>query len=199
MIIHKELIQRSEDWLKLKCGKISASKVSAIMGARGIGKTGRTYALELLAQRLVGEEEPQYVTDAMQTGIELEPVARDIYERHTHTTVVEVGGIEADGLWYSPDGLIGDLGLLEIKCPQRKQHVNNLLSDEVDPQYIAQLQFGLMVTGRKFIDFVSFNPDFDNDHAMKIITVARDKQYIRIMNDRIIEFNVLLDAMEGKL
>jgi hypothetical protein len=96
----------------------------------------------------------------MWRGIEHEPYARDIYSGH-YQQAVECGFMlrEGDGwtLGYSPDGLVADEGLVEIKCPRAKGHVNTILADEVPPFYMAQLQAGLLVSGRKWIDYVSFN------------------------------------------
>ena len=99
------------------------------------------------------------MTSDMWRGVESEPFARDVYSEH-HAEVTEVGFMlrEEDGwkLGYSPDGLVGDDGLIEIKSPRAKTHLRTILADEVPGHYMPQLQAGLLVSGRKWIDFVSY-------------------------------------------
>ena len=199
MIVHTELLQGSPDWLKARLGKISASKVSSIMGKRGFGKMGETYAIELITELILQQPTNIPVTFAMEWGTEYEPIAREIYEDKRKVTVEEVGGIEKDGLWFSPDGLVGEDGIIEIKCPQPSQHMRNLLSDVVLPQYIDQIQFGLMVSGRKWCDFISFNPDFPDKFKPKVIRVENDWEHQTRMSNNIEKFKVLLSQFKNKL
>lgn len=121
--------------------------------------TSRGVIGSLVAERITGIVEPTFTNDDMWRGIEHEPYARDIYSGH-YQQAVEVGFMRFDGdgwrLGYSPDGLVADEGLVEIKCPRAKGHVSTILADRVPPFYMAQLQAGLLVSGRKWIDFVSF-------------------------------------------
>ena len=95
----------------------------------------------------------------MWRGVECEPFARDLYSKH-HAEAREIGFMVRDDwgfkIGYSPDGLVGDDGLIEIKCPRAKTHVRTVLADEVPAHYMAQLQTGLLVSGRQWIDFVSY-------------------------------------------
>ena len=122
--------------------------------------TSRNLTTILVAERLAGWSEDTPISSDMWRGIEHEPFARDVYAESFGAEVREVGFMvrEEDGwtLGYSPDGLVGDDGLIEIKCPRAKTHVRTILADEVPPQYMAQLQGGLLVSGRQWIDFVSF-------------------------------------------
>ena len=199
MIVHTELLQGSPDWLKARLGKISASKVSSIMGKRGFGKTGETYAVELTTELILQEPTFVPVNFAMEFGVENEPFAREIYEDNRDVKVQEVGGIEKGGLWFSPDGLVGEDGIIEIKCPQPSQHMRNLLSDTVLPQYTDQIQFGLMVSGRKWCDFISFNPNFPDQLKAKVIRVETDYEHQTIMSNNIEKFKVLLSQFKNKL
>ena len=114
----------------------------------------------LVAERITDHTEDTPMTSDMWRGVESEPYARDIYSGH-YQQAVECGFMlrEEDGwrLGYSPDGLVGDDGLIEIKAPRAKTHVRTVLTDDVPTQYMAQLQGGLLVSGRKWCDFVSFN------------------------------------------
>lgn len=124
------------------------------------GDDARGLTLTLAAERITGWTEETYVSSDMWRGIEAEPFARAEYAEH-HAEVAEVGFMRRDHedgwtLGYSPDGLVGDDGLIEIKCPRTKTHVNTILADEVPAHYMPQLQAGLLVSGRAWIDFVSY-------------------------------------------
>lgn len=122
-------------------------------------ETSRAVVATLAAERLTGWTEETAVTSDMWRGIDAEPIARDFYARH-HAPVEEVGFMRLDHddwtLGYSPDGLVGDDGLIEIKAPRAKTHVLTILSDTVPAHYMAQCQAGLLVSGRSWIDFVSY-------------------------------------------
>lgn len=121
--------------------------------------TSRGITLTLAAERIAGWTEDLPMTSDMWRGVEAEPFARDYYSGH-YAEVREFGFFvrEEEGwtLGYSPDGLVGDDGLIEVKAPRAKTHVRTILADGVPAHYMPQLQAGLLVTGRKWIDFVSF-------------------------------------------
>lgn len=121
--------------------------------------TSRGLTATLIAERITGWTEDTPMTSDMWRGVEAEPFAREVYHE-SYAPVEQVGFMlrEEDGwtLGYSPDGLVGDDGLIEIKAPRAKNHVNTILHDEVPPWNMAQLQAGLLVSGRKWIDFVSY-------------------------------------------
>lgn len=123
------------------------------------GDTARGLTALLVAERLTGWTDPTWFNDDMARGVECEPIARDIYSGH-YQQAVEVGFMvrEEKGwtLGYSPDGLVADDGLVEIKSPRAKTHLKTILANEVPAQYVPQCQAGLLVTGRKWIDFVSY-------------------------------------------
>ena len=198
MIEHKELKQGSPEWLAARVGKISGSKVKEIMSPRGLGKTGHTYALKILAERLIGEPEEIPITHAMQWGIDHEDEAREIYESFTGNVVEEIGGWELGDLWGSPDGLVGDDGIIEIKCPQPKKHLENLIAKTPD-FYMAQLQFNMFVSGRRWVDFITYNPMFGNDTAMKITRVEYDQEYCEKMVERIDQLRTLIRQYNGEI
>jgi hypothetical protein len=122
-------------------------------------ETSRGLTAALIAERITGWTEDTPMTSDMWRGVEAEPYAREVYSGH-YQQAVEVGFMlrEEDGwrLGYSPDGLVGDDGLIEIKAPRAKTHLRTILTDEVPTYNMAQLQAGLLVSGRKWIDFVSY-------------------------------------------
>ena len=163
-IYHHHIEQGSEEWHALRLGMITASAISRLL--TGTGKpanndTSRAQLLQLLAERITGESEPSFYGDDMARGHLLEPLARDIYAQH-RAPVTECGFVTADFdgavIGYSPDGLVGDDGLIEIKSPRQKNHLRSLLTDEVPSEYVPQVQTGLAVTGRAWCDFITYAP-----------------------------------------
>lgn len=163
-IYYHDIEQGSDEWRALRRGMITASAVSRLI--TGTGKparndTSRAQLLQLLAERVTGESEPSFYGDDMARGHLLEPLARDIYAKH-RAPVQECGFVTADFdgivIGYSPDGLVGDDGLIEIKSPRQKNHLRSLLSNEVPAEYVPQVQAGLAVTGRAWCDFISYAP-----------------------------------------
>jgi hypothetical protein len=139
-----------------------SAKAAALPPIYGVADndTSRALTATLVAERITGEVDETRMTDDMWRGVLHEPYARDIYSGH-HQQAVECGFMlrQEPGwqLGYSPDGLVADEGLVEIKCPRQKGHLNTVLADAVPPVHMPQLQAGLLVSGRKWIDFVSFN------------------------------------------
>jgi putative phage-type endonuclease len=157
-----DLEQRSDEWYAARRGMITASAVGKLLTPTlkvADNDTSRGLTAELAAERITGRTEETAITPDMWRGIEHEPYARDVYAEH-YAPVAEVGFMirEEDDwqLGYSPDGLVGDDGLIEIKCPRAKAHIATILGDGVPNQYMAQLQAGLLVSGRAWIDYVSF-------------------------------------------
>jgi hypothetical protein len=122
----------------------------------------RNLIATLAAERITNHVEETWISNDMWRGIEAEPYAREVYAQHcTKEPVTECGFMIRDfgefSIGYSPDGLVGDDGLLEIKAPRQKGHLTTVVSDEVPPYYMAQLQAGLLVSGREWIDYVSYS------------------------------------------
>ncbi len=160
--VHSDLIQGSDEWLAARCGLITASEMCRIMTPTlkpANNDKSRAHFFELAFQRITGFVEPQYVSDAMLRGQEDEIYAREAYSEH-FAKVEETGFITNDRwgftIGYSPDGLVGDDGLIEIKSRGGKYQVQTIATDAVPDEYMLQLQTGLLVTGRKWIDFISY-------------------------------------------
>lgn len=165
--IFDELEQGGEAWLQARCGIVTASTMRNLVTAGGKvadNDTARGFIRQLATERIIGVPEFTYPTRPMQRGNLLEPFARDLYAEH-YAPVEEVGFIRLDtgdyALGFSPDGLVAHDGLLEIKSPGPKEHLRTILADAVPAVYIWQLQVGLFVTGRSWIDFVSYCPGMD--------------------------------------
>ncbi len=161
LTIH-DVEQRSEQWYKLRCGLVTASAVGKLLTPTlrvADNDSSRGVTAGLIAERITGEVDETPITPDMWRGIEHEPYAREQYGEH-HAKAVECGFMVREGngwtIGYSPDGLVGDDGAIEIKCPRAKGHIKTILSDAVPSAYMAQLQGALLVSGRKWIDYVSF-------------------------------------------
>jgi putative phage-type endonuclease len=155
--------QRSDEWYTARRGIVTASAVGKLLTPTlkvADNDTARGLTAALVAERITGTVEPTFVNDDMWRGIEHEPYARDLYSG-LYQQAVECGFmVRREDDWtlgYSPDGVVADEGLIEIKCPRAKAHVVTILTDAVPAYYMAQLQAGLLVTGRKWIDYVSFH------------------------------------------
>lgn len=162
IVYHNDLIQGSDEWLAQRCGILSASEMKNIitptLKVANNDKT-RAHAYELAFQRITKFVEPQYVSDAMLRGQEDEIYARAAYEQH-YAPVTETGFVTNDRwgfvIGYSPDGVVGDDGLIECKSRCGKYQVQTVSRDEVPDEYRIQLQTALLVSERKWIDFISY-------------------------------------------
>ena len=159
---HRDLIQGSDEWLQQRCGLLTASEIKLILTPKlkiADNDKTRAHAYELAFQRITGFVEPQYVSDAMLRGKEDEYYARQAYVNH-YAPVSEVGFVTNSSfgftIGYSPDGLVDDNGLIECKSRAGKYQVQTVATDEVPEDFVLQLQTGLLVTGREWIDFVSY-------------------------------------------
>ena len=166
--------QRTEDWYNIRKGKMTASNAEIIIAN---GKGLETYIYNLMAEYYSSAEKENYINADMQRGIDLEPEARLEFEFYTDLDVQEVGFIEYNEfIGVSPDGLVGDDGLIEIKCPNDSIYFKLLLSNNIKPEYIAQMQMQMYVTDRQYCYFVSYNPNFEKSLYIKKIT--RDEEMI---------------------
>ena len=191
--------QRTDEWRQVRCGKITASRMNAVMNTLKNGDSGaerRKYIGELVCERLTGEPTPHFQNAAMQHGTELEPIARQAYELETGNLVDEVGFYEHPTIpnaGASPDGLIGDDGLIEIKCPESYTHIETLRTGEIKQDYIYQMQWQMECTGRKWCDFVSFDNRLPEKLQIKIMRVFRDDELIEKMKKQVEAVNSAVD------
>lgn len=193
--------EEREEWLQSKCGKVGASMIHAIMARTksGYSASRDNYMSSLLIERLTGRPTETYQSDAMRWGIETEPQAKAFYELETGNQVVNVKFIlhpKITEAGASPDGLINDDGLIEVKCPNTATHLEFILGGGIDKKYLLQMMWQLEVTGRKWCDFVSFDPRLPAHLQMKIVKVERDDSLIAEIKD---EVNKFLGELNEKL
>lgn len=160
---HKDLTQGSEEWHKARCGLLTASEMRLILTPTlkmASNDKERAHLYELLAQRITGYVEPSYISDDMLRGINDEAEAAAIYAK-TYAPVTETGFITNDAfgftIGYSPDRLVGDDGLIEAKSRRQKYQIETIVSGEVPQDYVIQCQTGLLVSERKWLDFISYS------------------------------------------
>ena len=177
MKVYNDIEQNSDEWFALRMGKVTGSCFKDAT-AGGQGKTRLTLMYKLIAERLSSIPQETYKNPTMERGNEVEPFAREEYEKMTGTEVKQVGFIEFnEDIGCSPDGLIGDDGLAEIKCPNSSTHIRYILEDRLPNEYKKQVQGQLWVSERQWCDFVSYDPRV-NARPIWIYRVERDEKII---------------------
>lgn len=174
MKYYYEVEQRSDEWFQAKMGKMSASNADTILAN---GKGLETYIYSLMAEYYSKGEKVHYTNADIERGILLEPEAKIEFQFYTGLDIKEVGYVEFNEyILVSPDGLIDDDGLIEIKCPNDSIYFKLLLNDNIKPEYIAQMQMQMYITDRQYCYFVSYNPNFEK--SLYIKKINRDEEMI---------------------
>jgi putative phage-type endonuclease len=187
------LIQGSEEWFAMRCGKVTASRVADVIAKTksGWGASRGNYMAELIAERLTGNTATSFTNAAMQWGTETEPQARAAYEFFTDAEVTEVAFVvhpEIKEAGASPDGLVGDDGMLEVKCPNTATHIETLLSGKIPAKYITQMMWQMAAAERKWCDYVSFDPRLPRNLNLFIYRVERDDERISELEGIVTDF-----------
>tara|TARA_R110002153_G_scaffold233231_1_gene386626 strand:- start:963 stop:1580 length:618 start_codon:yes stop_codon:yes gene_type:complete len=196
--------QGSPEWLSLRLGKVTASRIKEVI-ANGRGnapsKMAESYLMELVAEILTGESKPFFENDAMRWGTEKEEEARAVYSiKNNRFDIEEVAFIEySEFIGVSPDGLVGDDGLIEIKCPNTTTQLKRALSDNYSKDYKAQIQMQLWVSERDWCDFVSFDPRLSGKAGYLEQRVYRDDEFIYDMKTKTYEFVGKMKELINKL
>ncbi len=187
--------QGSDEWFAIKLGKVSASHFSEVLNK----KTGRkTYMFRLLGERLSGELYEAYSNKVMDRGMEAEAEARTYYEA-LYGVVEQVGFVQLnDWVGCSPDSLVGNDGLLEIKSPQPNTHLTYIYNDRLPPVYKPQVQGNLWITERKWCDFISYDPRVKARPFWKK-RVFRDEEYLKELAIQVQMFVSELKELEAKI
>jgi len=186
MKVYRDLEQGAESWHRLRAGVATASNFDKLITPTGKPSSQiDAYASQLVAERLMGHTISLEQTHWMQRGSELEAEARAYYELTTGADVEQVGFVAADDgtVGCSPDGLVGDDGLVEIKAPAPHTHVDYLLGGDLPGKYRAQVQGQMWLTARQWCDFVSYHPEL----PALIVRVERDDEYIGELEKAVIQ------------
>jgi len=187
--------QGSDEWQAIRAGKVTASKITDIMAKLKSGKpsAGRTtYMGQLIAERLTGVKSDSFSNAAMQWGTETEPQARAAYEFLNDVEVEQIAFMDhplISNSGMSPDGLVSDSGMLEIKCPNTATHIDFLITKKIPNNYLNQMMWQMACSSRKWCDYMSFDPRMPEHLNKLIIRVERDDKYIEEMGIEVIKFN----------
>jgi putative phage-type endonuclease len=192
--------QRTEEWFAARLGKVTASKIADVMASGRAGApsvTRANYFAQLLCERLTGRATEGYTSDAMQHGTDNEPIAINAYEMHRDVIVSPIGFVDHPSIAMSgasPDGLVGEDGLIEVKCPNSATHLATLKGGSIDGRYMKQMQWQMACTGRKWCDFVSFDPRMPEHLQLYIRHVPFDSDMVKEIESAVCEFLADLDA-----
>jgi putative phage-type endonuclease len=192
--------QRTDDWFAARLGKVTASSLHKVLARTktGYGADRANYLTQLVLERVTNSKAEGYVNAEMQWGIDQEPFARAAYEAHTGVLVDEIGfmphpTVEMSGA--SPDGLVGDSGMVEIKCPSSKTALECWLSaDPVESKYFAQMQWQMACAGRDWCDYVVFDPRMPQKAQLFIYRVSRDREWLATTEKEVVKFLAEVDA-----
>lgn len=185
--------QGSPEWHALRLGKVTASRVADVVAKTksGWGASRANYSGELIAERLTGDTAPSFTNATMQWGTDQEPNARIAYEFYRDVDVEQVGFVDHPTISMtgaSPDGLVGDEGLIEIKCPNTNTHIETLISQKAPAKYVTQMQWQMACTGRKWCDFVSYDPRMPEAMRFFVQRVERDETLIQELEKEVSAF-----------
>jgi len=196
--------QRTEEWFAARLGKVTASRVNDVMAKTKTGYSASrdSYMTQLVLERITQTKAEGFTSQAMQWGVEQEPFARAAYEAAQGVMVEEVGFVPHPTIEWagaSPDGLVGDDGLVEIKCPNTATMIETLLSQKVPGKYFTQMQFQLACTGRKWCDYVVFDPRMPAKAQLFVKRVDRDDAYIAEIEAEIVKFLAEVQSQVNQL
>ena len=193
------IVQGSPEWFAARLGKVTASRVADVIAktAKGYGASRANYAAELIVERLTGAREEGFKSAAMQWGNDNEPGAREAYEFKSGLWVDQTGFIihpRIKDAGASPDGLVGEDGMLEIKCPNTATHLDTLSSGKPAGKYVTQMQWQMACAERAWCDFVSYDPRLPDELRLFVVRVERDDAMIESLEAEVIAFLVELEA-----
>jgi putative phage-type endonuclease len=196
--------QGSPEWFALRLGKVTASRVADLMAKTktGWGASRANYAAQIIAERLTGTVADSYQSPAMLHGSETEALAKAAYEFHTDADVAEIGFVVHPAIasaGASPDGLVGNDGMVEIKSPNTATHIDTLLGQSVPGKYLTQMQFQMACAERTWVDFVSFDPRMPESMRLFVKRVHRDDGRIAELDREVRAFLDEIDARVSEL
>jgi putative phage-type endonuclease len=200
----ESIAQGSDEWLSARLGLVTASRVSDVVARTrsGWGASRANYMAQLIAERLTGTIQESFQTDAMKHGLATEPEARATYSFLMDTDVIEIGFVRHPTIkdsGASPDAMVENDGLLEIKCPSTSQHIDTLLGEPIKAAYICQMQWQMACTEREWCDFVSFDPRMPEHMRLFVQRVQRDDKQIAELEAAVCEFLAELDDKVARL
>jgi len=197
------MLQRSKEWYDARLGRFTASRISELMGVKGLGLTGENYAFELACEEVFGiEEDADFISYDMQRGVNLEPMAFEKFKAIKELEFIDVQKcsffVYGDNAGASPDGLVNNDAILEIKCPRSTKFFKLVEDNEIDKNYIDQMQMQMMCTNSvraHFFNYIIFN----GVEMWHEIIVDRDENRIELIKQRINEASKLKEEFKQYL
>jgi putative phage-type endonuclease len=201
--------QQTEQWFTDRLGKVTASRLADVLAKTktGYSASRANYMTQLVLERITKTRAESYSNAAMEWGVTQEPFARAAYEAHTGQMVEEVGFIQhpdIEDAGASPDGLVGDDGMVEIKCPSSSTALECWLThsqggNPVDAKYYAQMQFQMRCADRSWCDYVVFDPRMPAKAQLFVFRVQRNAEFLKIAEDEVITFLTEVDIKVAAL
>ena len=197
--------QGTPEWHQMRLGKVSASRMAELLAKTKTGAFAASrakYMAQLLCERMTGEPTEFFTSQAMQRGVDVEPVARAAYEAENLTSVEQVAWVEHPTIPFSgcsPDGFVGEHGLIEIKCKEIHNHLDSILNDKIDPDHQAQMMWQMACTGRQWCDYVCFDDRAPEGLQLFVKRLERNDELIQKMEDEVRTFLKDLESMIQKL
>jgi putative phage-type endonuclease len=187
------LQQRSEEWFAARAGKVTSSRVADVVAKTKTGTSASraNYMAELVIERLTGTPAERFSNGAMQWGTEKEPEARERYQIESGNLVDEIAFVQHPRIAFSgasPDGLVGDDGLIEIKCPNSATHIETLLSQKIPDKYQLQMLWQMACTQRSWCDFVSYDPRMPEGMQLWIQRYNLDHERLKTIEESVETF-----------
>lgn len=185
--------QRTAEWLSERCGRVTASCIYKVMARTktGYGADRANYHAQLVAERLTGSPAENYTNSAMQWGIDTEDQARAMYSLEVGEEVTETGFHRHPTILFcgaSPDGMVGERGLVELKCPNTATHISTLTGASIERKYLLQMQWQMECTGREWCDFASFDPRLPDEMQLHVRRVERDETLLAEIREEVVKF-----------
>jgi putative phage-type endonuclease len=191
--------QRSEEWFQARLGKVTASRVADIVAKTksGYSTSRANYMAELVCERLTNSRGASFTNSAIQWGVDNEPLAVKSYEASRGVLVEQVGFIPHPLLansGASPDGYVGDEGLIEVKCPLTSTHIDTILTNVIPNRYYHQMQWQMACTRRQWCDYISFDPRMPQNMQLHVQRVQRDQNVILELETEVAKFLVEVEV-----
>ncbi len=198
MLDFHNIEQNTDDWLQMRAGKLTSSKLGVVMANLGkaFGEPAKKYAVDIAIEQITGDPTTNnYTNEHIERGHEQEPVARMLYEQETFTDVLNGGFFCNDFIGCSPDGIVGDDGIIEIKSVIPNVHFANIKRQSVDPAYKWQCIGNLKFTGKSWIDFISYCQDFPENKKLFVHRLDADtlSEEFKKIDDRVNDFKDLVE------
>lgn len=192
--------QGTPEWHQARLGRVTGSRIADVMMAKSTAGY-QNYRAQLICERLTGVPTEGFTSASMQHGTDTEPQARAFYEMETGHDVAQIGFINHPTLFagVSPDGLIGEMGGVEIKCPQPAEHIRTITGGAIKRNYLLQIHWGMICTGRVWWDFASFCPMLPDEMRMHRETVKADYELQSEIECAVRDFLDDVDATCAKL